>query len=91
MALTSQFKQEIITKYGTSTTDTGSPRVQIVLLTHQIQQLTDHLKKHNKDDHSRRGLLKMISKRRRLLNYLSKTNPEDFNKLTKELKITNQG
>jgi small subunit ribosomal protein S15 len=70
MALSSDEKQDIIKKHATVAGDTGSPEVQIALLTHQIQKLTDHLKIHQKDSHSRRGLLNMISKRRRLFNFL---------------------
>lgn len=85
--LNSDTKAKIIKKYAASTKDTGSPAVQIALLTQQITELTDHLKKHKKDNHSRRGLLKIISKRRRLLNYLAKVNLAAFEKLTDQLKI----
>ena len=67
MALTAAQKNQIITDFALFKGDTGSPEVQIALLTASIQELTDHLKKHNKDNHSRRGLLKQVSKRRRLL------------------------
>lgn len=87
MALDSKLKEKIITKFAASKKDTGSPRVQIALLSKQINQLTGHLKEHKKDNHSRRGLLKIISKRRRLLNYLNTKNPKDFKGLIKELKI----
>lgn len=90
MALKSDTKTEIIKKYAASEKDTGSPRVQIALLTTQIDELTGHLKVHKKDQHSRRGLLKIISKRRRLLNYLSKSNPKDYIEITKSLKISSQ-
>lgn len=90
MALNIQIKSDIIGKYATSEKDTGSPRVQIALLTKQISQLTDHLRGHKKDNHSRRGLLKIISKRRRLLNYLQKTNSKDYKFITKKLKIGGQ-
>ena len=90
MALNTQTKSDIIGKYAASKKDTGSPRVQIALITQQISQLTDHLKGHKKDNHSRRGLLKIISKRRRLLNYLQKTNLKDYQFITKELKIGGQ-
>lgn len=90
MALKSDTKTEIIKKYAASAKDTGSPRVQIALLTTQIDELTGHLKVHKKDQHSRRGLLKIISKRRRLLNYLSKSNPKDYIEVTKALKISSQ-
>lgn len=88
MALDSKLKEKIITKFAASKKDTGSPRVQIALLSNQINQLTGHLKEHKKDNHSRRGLLKIISKRRRLLNYLNTKNPKDFKGLIKELKIS---
>jgi len=87
MALSTQDKQKIISKFAASKTDTGSPRVQIALLTTQIEELTKHLKEHKKDNHSRRGLLKIISKRRRLMNYLLKTNAKDYASLAKELGI----
>jgi small subunit ribosomal protein S15 len=72
MALTADQKKKIISKFATGEGDTGSPEVQIALLTANIHQLSDHLKDHGKDNHSRRGLLKMVSKRRRLLQYLLK-------------------
>ena len=72
MALNSDEKKKIIVEFATVKGDTGSPEVQIALLTHQIQKLTEHLKLHQKDSHSRRGLLNMLSKRRRLLNFLLK-------------------
>lgn len=87
MALNAQKKQTIITKFAASTKDTGSPRVQIALLSAQIEDLSKHLKEHKKDNHSRRGLLKIISKRRRLLNYLGKSNNKDFQSVIKDLKI----
>lgn len=70
MALNKQTKEDIMKKFATKAGDTGSPEVQVALLTEKITQLTDHLKTHKKDNHSRRGLLKMVSKRRRLLRYL---------------------
>ena len=72
MALNADLKKKIIKKYATGKGDTGSPEVQIALLSENITQLTKHLKQHLKDNHSRRGLLKMVSKRRRLLHYLLK-------------------
>lgn len=90
MALKSDTKIDIIKKFSASPKDTGSPRVQVALLTSQIMELTSHLKVHKKDNHSRRGLLKIISKRRRLLNYLSKSNPADYLDITKSLKISSQ-
>ncbi len=70
MALTKTKKKEVIGAFQIHERDTGSPEVQVALLTEKISQLTDHLKTHKKDNHSRRGLLKMVSKRRRLLRYL---------------------
>ena len=70
MALDTQSKQEIIKSYSSGNSDTGSPEVQVALLTAKINKLADHLKLHRKDVHSRRGLLSMVSKRRRLLHYL---------------------
>ena len=90
MALKPDTKIDIIKKFAASPKDTGSPRVQIALLTSQIEELTGHLKVHKKDNHSRRGLLKIISKRRRLLNYVSKSNPKDYLEIAKSLKITSQ-
>ncbi len=90
MALKSDTKIEIIKKFAASPKDTGSPRVQIALLSTQIEELTGHLKVHKKDQHSRRGLLKIISKRRRLLNYLAKSNPKDYLETSKSLKINSQ-
>ena len=70
--ISKESKAEIIAKYKRDEKDTGSPEVQIALLTERINELTEHLKVHKKDNHSRRGLLKMVGKRRNLLNYLSK-------------------
>jgi small subunit ribosomal protein S15 len=90
MALKSETKIDIIKNFAASAKDTGSPRVQIALLTAQIEELTTHLKVHKKDNHSRRGLLKIISKRRRLLNYLAKSNSKDYLEVTKSLNINSQ-
>ena len=78
-------KLEIIKKFGRSEGDTGSPEVQVALLTERIQSLTEHLKIHKKDHHSRRGLLKMVGQRRGLLNYLSDQDIERYRTLIKEL------
>lgn len=78
-------KKEIISKYAREKGDTGSPEVQIALLSVRIESLTAHLNEHKKDNHSRRGLLGLVQKRRRLKNYLQKTNPEAFKKITEEL------
>ena len=80
-------KQSIIAEYRTHETDTGSPEVQIALLTARINHLTDHLKTHQKDHHSRRGLLKMVGQRRGLLNYLAKNDIEKYRELIAKLGI----
>lgn len=78
-------KQEIINAYGRTPNDTGSPEVQIALLTQRITELTEHLKNNKKDHHSRRGLLKMVGQRRGLLEYLKKTNIEGYRNLIERL------
>ncbi len=80
-------KQEIIAKYARKEGDTGSPEVQIALLTARIQELTDHLKVHTKDHHSRRGLLMMVGQRRSLLDYLKKTDIERYRAIVAALGI----
>jgi small subunit ribosomal protein S15 len=85
MTLTKEAKLEIIGKHGRSGTDTGSPEVQIALLTTRINELTQHLRTHAKDHHSRRGLLKLVGRRRRMLDYLQRTNLEGYRALIKEL------
>jgi len=80
-------KQQIIEKYKIHETDTGSPEVQIALLTHRISNLTEHLKVHKKDHHSRRGLLKMVGQRRRLLNYLMKKDISRYRELIEKLDL----
>ena len=80
-------KQEIIAKYGRKEGDTGSPEVQIALLTGRIQELTEHLKVHNKDHHSRRGLLMMVGQRRSLLEYLKKTDIERYRAINAKLEL----
>jgi small subunit ribosomal protein S15 len=85
MTLTSERKREITERFGKSVTDTGSTEVQIALLTERINHLTDHLRTHRKDHHSRRGLLMLVGKRRRFLNYLQRTNLERYRELIKEL------
>lgn len=87
MALTSEEKQIIIKKFAREKGDTGSPEVQVALLTSQIDKLAAHLKEHGKDVHSRRGLLSMVAKRRRLLAYLRKHDEERYKKLIAELKL----
>jgi len=78
-------KIDLIKKYQTHKKDTGSADVQVILLTEKIAELTKHLKKHAKDSDSRRGLLIMVGKRRRLLNYLQKNEPKTYDKLIKDL------
>ena len=85
MTLTKEAKQEIIGKYGKSGTDTGSTQVQIALLTQRINELTEHLRTHKHDFYSRRGLLKLVGRRRRFLNYLQKHDLEGYRALIKEL------
>jgi small subunit ribosomal protein S15 len=85
MALTKDEKLEIVGKHGRAENDTGSPEVQIALLTRRINQLTDHLRTHKHDHYSRRGLLKLVGRRRRLLNYLQRNNLEGYRALIKEL------
>ena len=87
MVLTAGAKKEVIERFKVHETDTGSPEVQIALLTSRIKYLTDHFKIHKKDHHSRRGLLKLVGRRRRLLNYLRKKNVEKYRDLIKELGI----
>ena len=83
--MTQAEKQEIIKAYATHEGDTGSPEVQIALLTQRINHLTEHLKTHQKDNHSRRGLLKMVGHRRRLLSYLYKTDIERYRSIIAKL------
>ena len=78
MAQTSEVKEKIISEYRTHDTDTGSPEVQVALLTSRITELTEHFKTHTKDHHSRRGLLKMVGRRRRLLDYLKGKDVERY-------------
>jgi small subunit ribosomal protein S15 len=85
MTLTPEERQAIITEYAVHESDTGSPQVQIALLTHRIAQLTEHLKVHKQDEHSRRGMLKLVGQRRRLLRYLRRTDPEAYQNLINRL------
>lgn len=87
MALTVEEKKKIIEKFAEHEKDTGSPEVQIAIISEQISRLSDHLKKHRKDNYSRRGLLKMVGKRRRLLEYLKKKDPKRYAEVAKILKI----
>ena len=85
--MTKERKQEIISTYKRDEKDTGSPEVQIALLTERINELTEHLKIHKKDNHSKRGLLKMVGQRRNLLNYLSKSDVERYRAIAQKLKL----
>lgn len=85
MAMTTAQKAQILKDYQRGATDTGSPEVQVALLTARINDLTGHFKTHAKDHHSRRGLLKMVSRRRRLLDYLKRENAESYTQLIKRL------
>lgn len=85
MALEKEKKQEIIKRFQRHETDTGSPEVQIAILTERINSLTEHLKIHRKDHHSRRGLLKMVGQRRRLLNYLREKDIERYRQVVETL------
>jgi small subunit ribosomal protein S15 len=85
MSLSAQQKEEIVRDYGRSTGDTGSPEVQIALLTARIQHLTDHFGTHKQDHHSRRGLLKLVNQRRQLLDYLHRKNLERYQAVIERL------
>jgi small subunit ribosomal protein S15 len=87
MPLATERKQDIIGKHKIHDKDTGSPEVQIALLTERVNYLTDHFKKHAKDHHSRQGLLKIVNQRRRLLNYIKRVDPPRYRKLIEELGI----
>ena len=85
MSISAEAKKQIVSDYRTHDKDTGSPEVQIALLTQRIGELTEHLKTHKKDHSSRRGLLKMVGKRKRLLNYLRRTNIDGYRQIIQEL------
>ncbi len=85
--LTKERKAELIAQYGGSPTNTGSPESQIALLTEHINKLTEHLAIHKKDHHSRRGLIGLVNKRRRLLNYLQRTDIERYRRIVEELNL----
>ncbi|RIM08286.1 30S ribosomal protein S15 [Staphylococcus chromogenes] len=87
MAISQERKNELIKEYRTHETDTGSPEVQIAILTAEITALNDHLRTHKKDHHSRRGLLKMVGRRRHLLNYLREKDIQRYRELIKSLGI----
>ena len=85
--ITKEIKAQIVAEYGKTPNDTGSPEVQIAILTYRIKELTEHLKTHKKDHHSRRGLLKMVGKRRGLLDYLKSRDIEAYRALIEKLGI----
>lgn len=87
MALTDEVKKQIVQDYGTNETDTGATAVQVALITQRIRDLTEHFKVHKKDHNSRRGLLKLVGKRRRLLNYLRKKDVQQYRDLLKKLEL----
>ena len=85
MTLTQDAKRDIVTKFGKTDSDTGSTEVQVALLTARINQLTEHLREHRKDHHSRRGLLMLVGQRRRLLRYMQKKDLDGYRNLIREL------
>ncbi|HEY8626040.1 MAG TPA: 30S ribosomal protein S15 [Solirubrobacteraceae bacterium] len=85
MPLTQERKQELVAKFGQSATDTGRTEVQVAMLTERINELNDHLRTHRKDHHSRRGLLMLVGRRRRFLNYLQRSDLERYRALVREL------
>jgi len=87
MPITKEEKQKIVKKFGSNDQDTGSSEVQIAILTHRIRELTDHVKVHKKDNHTRRGLVQLVSKRKKLLKYLVRQNIDSYVSLVKELGI----
>ena len=87
MSLTKEEAQEVINKYGKNDQDTGSTEVQVALLTRRIEDLQKHFENHKKDNHSRTGLLQIVSDRKKLLGYLKKKDPSSYQKLVKDLKI----
>ena len=87
MSLDNKEIQNIVKKYGKTDKDTGSSEVQVALLTSRIRSLTEHAKENKKDNHSRRGLVMLVSQRKKLLKYLRRTNPESYLKITEELAI----
>ncbi len=85
MSITAEKKQELIKEYAINDGDTGSPEVQVAILTHRIVHLTEHFKTHKKDNHSRRGLLMLVNKRRKLLDYLNSKDADRYKTLIKSL------
>lgn len=89
MSITAERKQELIRQFAIHENDTGSPEVQIAILTERIKNLTEHIKANKKDLHSRRGLIGLVNKRRKLLNYLKRENEERYRKIVEALGIRN--
>ncbi len=87
MSITPEVKTSLIKKFARTEGDTGSPEVQVAILSHRIAELTEHFKTHKKDNHSRRGLLKMVSQRRRLLDYLKSRDEGRYQAIIKELDL----
>ena len=87
MPITKEDKEKIIKKFGKDKNDTGSTKVQVAILTHRISELTEHLKTHKKDKHTRRGLVALVSQRKKLLKYLVRSDSDSYLKLVKELSI----
>ena len=87
MPITSEQTQKYVKQFGKDSNDTGSSEVQVAILTHRIRELTEHVKEHKKDHHTRRGLVQLVSKRKKLLKYLMRSNAESYVKLIKELSI----
>ncbi len=85
MSVTKEMKEKIVKEFQLHPSDTGSPQVQIALLTERIKELTKHFEVHRKDNHSRRGLLKIVARRRKLLDYLKRTNIEEYHKIVERL------
>jgi small subunit ribosomal protein S15 len=87
MSITTSRKAEVIKQFGKKSGDTGSPEVQVAILSERINNLTEHFKSHAKDNHSRRGLLKLVAQRRQLLDYLRRTNESSYSSLIEKLGI----
>ena len=87
MSINAEIKQELIKKFAQTENDTGSPEVQVAILTTRIKNLSEHFKTHKKDNHSRRGLLKLVSQRRKILDYVKSKNQDRYKTLIKELGI----
>lgn len=87
MPLTKEKAQELVKRFGKDENDTGAPEVQVALLTQRIRDITEHVKEHRKDNHSRRGLVMLVSQRKKMLKYLRRTNPDSYLRLIQDLKI----